>query len=107
MTLPPEILPDRVIVPDVPALYAPHPGWGAVEPWQAPALLEAEAVCGDHGVRPSRVVGPRGSYVVSSARRAVVRVLADHGWSFREIGALLRRDHTTVLHYARGARGDA
>ena len=55
------------------------------------------------GVAVGDVVGPRRSRRFVQIRGAVMRELRAAGLSLPEIGTVLHRDHTTVLHHLRKA----
>ena len=57
------------------------------------------AVCNEHEVHPDDLLGPsRLRPIVRARQEAMWRLWADLGLSLPQIGGLLDRDHTTVLH---------
>ncbi len=56
-----------------------------------------EAVCKDHGVRVDYVLSRYRYQPLVEARREIACVLRDMGWSTAQVGALLRRDHSTIV----------
>ncbi len=60
----------------------------------------------DHGQLLTMVLGKSRKRPVVAARRAVIVALRERGLSLPEIGALIGRDHTSVLHHLRVAERD-
>lgn len=56
------------------------------------------------GVSPAEIVGRSKARREFHARRMVCLDLRARGWSYARIGALLGRDHTTIIHAVRSAR---
>lgn len=54
-----------------------------------------------HHVTRTDVLGRSRTKSVAAARQAVYRGLRERGLSYPEIGRLLDRDHTTVMHACR------
>lgn len=53
------------------------------------------------GISISRILGRSRVRPVVEARQLVCHVLYRHGMSYPQIGRLINRDHTTVLHAVR------
>jgi hypothetical protein len=49
-------------------------------------------------VPPDALIGPGRTQRVAYARFALAWALRQNDWSLQEIGALLKRDHTTIIH---------
>lgn len=56
-----------------------------------------EDVCERLGVRVDRVLSRYRYAPLVEARREIALILRDFGWSTPQIGALLRRDHSTIV----------
>jgi hypothetical protein len=78
---------------EIPQLPAPS---GKARVGIAPALIDrvANAFEISHG----ELIGSGRSRKFIAARAVVARVLRNRGWSTSQIGKVLRRDHTTILH---------
>lgn len=59
------------------------------------------SVAHSFGVTVDAITGPARTKYVSSVRREACRRLVDLGLSLSEVGAMLNRDHTTVLYAIR------
>jgi chromosomal replication initiator protein len=57
-----------------------------------------ENIAEEYGVSVEEITGPRRSPYIYNARIAAIRDLKSIGMSSVEIGRLLNRDHTTILH---------
>lgn len=57
-----------------------------------------EEIAAEHAVPVADVLGRGRTKAVAAARHAVMRAFRARGLSLPEIGSLLGRDHTTVLH---------
>jgi len=66
-------------------------------------ILDAEiaAACADHGVTDDEIRGYDRRPHVVAARDQAIRAASDRGVPAAEIGRLMGRDHTTVLHAIR------
>ncbi len=60
-----------------------------------------KAVCEAQGFRVDHILSPSHLRQFIKPRRDIARALRERQWSLPQIGALMRRDHTTVLHMLR------
>jgi chromosomal replication initiation ATPase DnaA len=65
------------------------------------AIRRAAAI---HGIPASEIMSPSRRRSTVVARDAAVMEARDAGYSLTEIGAVLRRDHTTIMLAERRAR---
>lgn len=54
-------------------------------------------------IEPARLAGRCRTRLATEARQAVAAVLRRRGYAFTEIGRLLKRDHTTIMHAVEAA----
>lgn len=78
------------------------------------ALAIVDEVCAAHGIGVVALMGAqRAPHLIDARVDAIVRLRESLSLSFPQIGVVLQRDHTTVLHHyqkaaaARPARKDA
>lgn len=65
-------------------------------------------IAAKHGVTVAAIYGPSGERRrVVPARQETYAVLRERGWSYPKIGALLARDHTTVIYGVRAHKARA
>ena len=64
-----------------------------------------DRICYQCGGDLAAVVGPRRTKSVVEVRRRVIAHLRGMGLSYPEIGALLNRDHATIMNYLRPKNG--
>ena len=60
------------------------------------ALLKE--VCQEFRITHDRLISKQRSVRVVAARDIIIKCLRDDGWSYPEIGRLLNRDHSTIVH---------
>jgi chromosomal replication initiation ATPase DnaA len=66
-----------------------------------------DLVCAVHGVTEAEVLSPRRHTKLVHARQAIIRIMRDkRGMKWMEIGRRLNRDHCTIIHGYRTAKGD-
>lgn len=70
------------------------------------AALVVQAVADDYGVELAQMTGPRRYSGLAGARHVAAYILYCHlgVWSYPEVGRLLGRHHTTVIHSVRVVR---
>lgn len=92
-------------IPAAPHLVAlPRVGRTRTRRVERPDAIIA-ATCEQYGVTYEAVAGPQRGGQVGAARRALIRALrARTAMTLTEIGAVIRRDHTTVSYHLAGAR---
>ncbi len=61
----------------------------------------AESVARRHGVSVEGLLGPRKTHLVVTARHDLMSCLWGSGLPYAEIGRLLGRDHSSVMHGVR------
>lgn len=55
------------------------------------------------GVHPRDITGPYRFQFILKPRFALSKALRERGWSYSEIGRLMKRDHSTIMHHIRKA----
>jgi chromosomal replication initiation ATPase DnaA len=61
-------------------------------------LLEIEAIAKAHCFTLEDILGPRKFKPLVAVRRKCAVMLREKGHTMTEIGRILRRDHTTIVH---------
>lgn len=83
------------------------PEAGRLRRWPAQARAVADEVCRVHDIEIERVLAPtRKREVVAARQEIMARLHLDLGMSLPTVGALLGRDHTTVMHAVKKARAN-
>lgn len=67
-------------------------------------LALAESVASRHHITVGEMLGRRRTTQIVRARQEFYVALRRKGFSYPEIGRIVGRDHTTVLHACRGLR---
>lgn len=65
---------------------------------KAGMILVAKCIAGEFGVSLDDVLGDSRLQTVKEARHAVMRDLKGRGYSYKEVGRMIAKDHTTVVH---------
>ncbi|HSG60998.1 MAG TPA: helix-turn-helix domain-containing protein [Pseudomonadales bacterium] len=70
-------------------------------------LLEIEAIAKAHCFTLEDILGPRKFKPLVAVRRKCVVMLREKGHTMTEIGRILRRDHTTIVHALQKSKAEA
>lgn len=70
-------------------------------------LLEIEAIAKAHCFTLEDILGPRKFKPLVAVRRKCAVMLREKGHTMTEIGRILRRDHTTIVHALQKSRAEA
>ncbi|BCU77988.1 helix-turn-helix domain-containing protein [Luteolibacter sp. LG18] len=81
---------------------AETPAAKSERPRTAVRVLAILKACGrEWDVAPSLLTGARRQSYITEARHAAMALLREEGLTQEDIGAIFRRDHTTVIHAVR------
>ena len=70
-------------------------------------LLQIEAIAKAHCFTLEDILGPRKFKPLVAVRRKCIVVLREKGHTTTEIGRIMNRDHTTVVHALQKSRAEA
>ena len=70
-------------------------------------LLEIEAIAKAHCFTLEDILGPRKFKPLVAVRRKCAVMLREKGHTMTEIGRILRRDHTTIVHALQKSKAEA
>jgi chromosomal replication initiation ATPase DnaA len=69
-------------------------------------LLQVEAIAKAHCFTLEDILGPRKFKPLVAVRRKCAVMLREKGHTMTEIGRILRRDHTTIVHALQKSRAE-
>ena len=70
-------------------------------------LLQIEAIAKAHCFTLEDILGPRKFKPLVAVRRKCIVVLREKGHTTTEIGRIMNRDHTTIVHALQKSRAEA
>ena len=70
-------------------------------------LLQVEAIAKAHCFTLEDILGPRKFKPLVAVRRKCAVMLREKGHTMTEIGRILRRDHTTIVHALQKSKAEA
>jgi chromosomal replication initiation ATPase DnaA len=70
-------------------------------------LLQVEAIAKAHCFTLEDILGPRKFKPLVAVRRKCAVMLREKGHTMKEIGRILRRDHTTIVHALQKSKAEA
>jgi len=70
-------------------------------------MLDIEAIAKAHCFTLEDILGPRKFKPLIAVRRKCAVMLREKGHTMTEIGRILRRDHTTIVHALQKSRAEA
>jgi len=70
-------------------------------------LLQVEAIAKAHCFTLEDILGPRKFKPLVAVRRKCAVMLREKGHTMTEIGRILRRDHTTIVHAQQKSKAEA